>query len=171
MGPHRIGQRLRIAPRFERGEEGAELGEGARALREGVAGRGDEAGYVKPPGALAEEGDQRADLRRAERGAEEEIILGGEEVDRRAHQRGADDRAPFEQGGEVGAAKIAQACPEADVGWVGDLGLQAGQARDCRLGGEGGAVEQQLAGEGRAAQFAAGQDALGRACHLPLLAG
>ena len=69
-----------------------------------------------------------------------------------------DDDAPLDDvGGELGPLEVAQPRPEADVRAVRVLRLQPGESMNRVDGTQLGPLEEQLARERRAAQFAGGQ--------------
>ena len=73
-------------------------------------------------------------------------------MERRAHDRRADDGSAFEGALEVGDGQVREARPERDVGLVGVLRLEAGEPADGRRDVAGLALEESLAVERRAVE-------------------
>ena len=102
-----------------------------------------EAGEVAGEGAAQEHPlEDRLDER-----AQPQRVVGGDEVDGRAHERGP-DRAAIDDGvGQLGRIEARQARPQADVRRQRGLGLQADEVLERRLDRHRPPLEQQLAGE------------------------
>ncbi len=75
-------------------------------------------------------------------------------MDRLAHERGLDHRAPLERAGEVVAPEPLEARPEPDVGVRRVLILDAADPLERARNREARAFEKQLAREQRAVQLA-----------------
>jgi hypothetical protein len=85
------------------------------------------------------------------------MITEGDHTHGHALQRRDEDATLGHVGRQLGAVEVAQSRPETEVRARRVLRLQAREQRDRLDGGEAGALEQQLARERRAIQFARGQ--------------
>lgn len=143
------------------GEHGADFGKGAWLSGDEGTGGFKDGGTVECAAAPLDDVGLTGGHDRLEGGTETQIVGGGDEVKGDADEGGFDDFAGFDAMGEVGALKVGQASPEADVGGAGKLGLQPAEVFD--EGGDGlvEAGEQMLAGEGGAVDFAQGEGAGG----------
>ena len=96
---------------------------------------------------------------RLEQGAEQEAVVGGDEVDRRPHQHDAHEGARLDEASGGRRVEVGEARPQGEVRIARDLGLQADEAVDGLERSERAPLQQQLAGERRPTEGATGQGA------------
>ena len=89
--------------------------------------------------------------------AQPEAVIGRDEMDRPAHDDDARDPALDEEVGERLRAEVGEARPEAGVRIVRNLRLEPDEVVDHRERRHRRAVEEVLAGKGRAVELAGGQ--------------
>jgi hypothetical protein len=98
--------------------------------------------------------------RRARRQRERPVVARGDRVDRHAHERRLDDRAPLERARQRTALELRHPRPQPDVHRRRVLRLQAADSGDRLRDWGGRGLEQPLAREHRAVELARAEDAL-----------
>jgi hypothetical protein len=147
-----VGQGARVVAGPARRQGAAQFRPGQRGPGE-QSGRGRaELGPVDAGQVPAEDPSQGAAHHGLEQGAEAEEILGVHQVDRVAHEVGAEGNSFGQKIFEVLGTETGQPGLEPDVRSPRGLGLQAGQVGDGLAGGQCGRAEQELAAEGGAVQ-------------------
>jgi hypothetical protein len=150
---HRVPERGRIAPRPPAGERPAELGTRHRRLGQQRGGGGDHLADIHT-GKLPGEGlpGEAPVEDRLHPGTEHGAVIRGDEVNRGPHEPDA-HRVPLgERPGQLGGLEPHQPAPQADVRRVRRLGLQADEVLQDPRYRQAGPVQEQLPGEGCAAQ-------------------
>ncbi len=162
--PARVGEGRGRVLRIQLGQRAPELGPGARPL-------GEESGSVGEDGAEVDAAQRRRMLRMTgqlpvEHGlderAEEEAVVGADEVDRRPHDDGPHDPPLHEELGERLGPEPLEARPESRVRVEGNLGLEADEVLDRLEGRHGRAAKEQLALERRPVQSPQAEDLTAR---------
>ncbi len=100
-------------------------------------------------------------------GAQDEAVLRRDQVQRAPHDDDAHHGPLFEQQGQGRGLEAGQAGPQAQVGVLGQLGLEAEQAPDGSQRGTGVASQQQLAFQGGPVQGPIAEDI---GAHLVMMA-
>jgi hypothetical protein len=129
----------------------------------------DESVNIHPDDAVAPDSAEEVPIQNGLHGGpRREAITGRDQVNGGAHERDS-HRAPREdEGGQPFRNEALEARPQANVGRVGRLGLDADQVLNCVGNCHAPALEQQLPLQQRAIQSAPTQHAAGTAGTLPV---
>ena len=156
-----MGQGGRVVAGPARRQRAAQLGPGQRGPGEqGSRGRV-QLGPVDAVQVPAEAPGQGAVHHGLEQRAEAEEIPGVHQMDRVAHEVGAEGNSFGQKVFEVVGTETGEPGPQADVRRQRGLGLQAGQVGEGLAGRQSGRLQQELAGEGGAVQRPGGEPVSG----------